>query len=61
MEYMIGGDLGGLLFEFGVFEKDMVQFYCGEMTLAIEYLHENGIVHRDIKPDSIIPGSFCLT
>lgn len=52
MEFMVGGDLGGLLFEFGVFDKDMVVFYAAEMTLALSYLHENGIIHRDIKPDS---------
>ncbi|KAJ3414329.1 hypothetical protein HDV05_006697 [Chytridiales sp. JEL 0842] len=52
MEYLIGGDLSSLLSTFGVFEEDMARMYAAEVVLALEYLHNSGITHRDLKPDS---------
>lgn len=46
MEYMIGGDLSSILGAMGVFDEEMCVFYSGEVGIALEYLHSNGIVHR---------------
>ncbi|XP_064635832.1 serine/threonine-protein kinase greatwall-like [Lineus longissimus] len=54
MEYMIGGDLKSLLSVCGYFDEDMAMVYTAEVTLALEYLHSHGIVHRDVKPDNML-------
>lgn len=54
MEYMVGGDLKSLLTMYGFFDESSARFYVAEVTSALQYLHEHGIVHRDIKPDNML-------
>ncbi|XP_017084955.2 serine/threonine-protein kinase greatwall isoform X5 [Drosophila eugracilis] len=54
MEYMVGGDLKSLLAMFGYFDEPTSRFYVAEMVMALQYLHQHGIVHRDIKPDNML-------
>jgi serine/threonine protein kinase len=32
-----------------MFNEETIRFYVSEIVLIIEYLHKNGIVHRDLK------------
>lgn len=48
MEFMAGGDLFSLLRRFGRFEENTTKFYVAEIVLALEDLHKQGIVHRDL-------------
>ena len=54
MEYQPGGDLHSLLTNLGALEENVVKVYVGEIVLALEFLHESGCVHRDLKPDNIL-------
>lgn len=46
MEYIIGGDVKSLLAVLGYFDQSIAVLYAAEVTLALEYLHKHGIVHR---------------
>ena len=54
MEYMEGGTLRSLLSRHNRFNMDKTQFYAAEIILAVDFLHQCGIVHRDINPENIL-------
>jgi len=46
LEYMEGGDMGTKLDDTGRFSEELTRFYAAELTLAIEFLHNCGSIHR---------------
>ncbi|KAI8915511.1 fused serine/threonine kinase-like protein, partial [Powellomyces hirtus] len=53
-EYCANGDLLGLLQEKGRFEVDEVRNVARGLCRGLRYLHERGIVHRDLKLQNIL-------
>ena len=53
MEYVEGGDCATLL-KNGPLPVDLAKFYFSEILLAVDYLHNYGIIHRDLKSENIL-------
>jgi len=54
MEYISGGDLAHYLRRDGYFSHSASAYYVASCINALEQLHSQGIIHRDIKPDNIM-------
>lgn len=53
MEYVEGGDCATLL-KNGPLPVELAKFYFSEILLAVDYLHNYGIIHRDLKTENIL-------
>ncbi|EAR88137.2 Serine/Threonine kinase domain protein (macronuclear) [Tetrahymena thermophila SB210] len=54
MEFCQGGDIFGHMVKQPFFPENKIKFYAAEIFLALEKLHEQGIVYRDLKPENIL-------
>ncbi|RNF18144.1 rac serine-threonine kinase-like protein [Trypanosoma conorhini] len=64
LDFLPGGELFFHLAKEKVFDEYRAKLYCGEIALAIGYLHSLDIVFRDLKPENIVldkDGHACLT
>jgi len=54
MEYLAGGELFMQLQKERMLMEDTAIFYLSQVLLALEHLHELGIIYRDLKPENIM-------
>lgn len=57
-EYMAGGSLSDVAQKFGgALNEKVTRLYTREILRGLKYLHENGIVHSDIKCRNVLLGA----
>ncbi|KAF6767804.1 hypothetical protein AHF37_06887, partial [Paragonimus kellicotti] len=54
LEYLRGGDLFSRLSKEVALSETDVRFYLAELILALNHLHQLGIIYRDLKPENIL-------
>lgn len=49
VEWMPGGSVSHLLETYGAFSEPVMTSYTQQILMGLAYLHEHGILHRDMK------------
>ncbi|OQO05249.1 hypothetical protein B0A48_09016 [Cryoendolithus antarcticus] len=54
LEYCENGSLHSICKNFGKFPENLVSFYTAQVLQGLLFLHEQGVIHRDIKGANIL-------
>lgn len=58
-EYIPGGELLALLEKYGKLPEELVKIVVAEVAIALDFLHNAGVIYRDLKPENILLDSDC--
>lgn len=54
LEYAAGGELFNIIKKEKTLPETVCRFYAAEIICGLEFLHKNGIVYRDLKPENVL-------
>ncbi|KAM0751736.1 kinase-like protein, partial [Meredithblackwellia eburnea MCA 4105] len=54
LEYVPGGSVGRIIRTHGKFPEDVIKHFTFQILTGLRYLHNLGILHRDLKGDNIL-------
>ncbi|KAJ3969224.1 kinase-like protein [Lentinula raphanica] len=53
LEYVSGGTIGDLILKSDTFSENVIKSFTAQVLRGVEYLHSQGILHRDITADHV--------
>ena len=54
MEFCEGATLADLLARHGPFPEEQARRVLGQLATALQFVHDRGVVHRDLKPGNVM-------
>ena len=54
LEYIVGGEFFTHLRKAGRFDNSTAKFYAAQIAMIFEYLHNQDIIYRDLKPENLL-------
>ncbi|RNF11313.1 putative protein kinase-like protein [Trypanosoma rangeli] len=54
MEFAVAGNLTSIIRSFTGLNESVIRYYTYQMLLGLRYLHQKGVVHRDVKGENVL-------